>query len=173
MSDEPNQPGGGGGERPASVSLPVLVSSNKVEQLRREFQADPPTRNVPEAPAPAPTAAAATTPPALDPARHIQRKLLEGKVIEALRQVYDPELPVNIYDLGLIYEIAVADDNSVKVKMTLTAPACPVAGTLPAEVERRVENVPEVKSAEVELVWDPPWSRDRMSEAAQLELGLF
>ena len=74
---------------------------------------------------------------------------------------------------GLIYEIDVRDDHSVKVRMTLTAPACPVAGSLPGEVERKIEAIPEVKSAEVELVWDPPWSRDRMSEAAQLELGLF
>lgn len=100
-------------------------------------------------------------------------KLLEGKVIAAIREVYDPEIPVNIYDLGLIYEVKVKPDQSVYVKMTLTAPACPVAGTLPGEVERHIESVPEVSSAEVELVWDPPWSRDMMSEEALLQLGMM
>lgn len=108
-----------------------------------------------------------------DPTRFVEQKLLEGKVIEALRQVYDPEIPVNIYELGLIYDIAVSPDNSVHVKMTLTAPACPVAGSLPGEVEQRIAAIPEVKSATVELVWDPPWSRDRMSEAALLQLGMM
>ncbi len=103
----------------------------------------------------------------------IERKLLEGKVIAALQLVYDPEIPVNIYELGLIYSIDVRGDRTVKVTMTLTAPACPVAGTLPGEVEQRIESIDEVKSAEVELVWDPPWSRDRMSEAAMLQLGMF
>jgi FeS assembly SUF system protein len=102
----------------------------------------------------------------------IQQKLVEGKVIEAIRMVYDPEIPINIYDLGLIYEINVDTENRVVVKMTLTAPGCPVAGSLPAEVEQRIEAVPEVKSAEVILVWDPPWDKSRMSESAMLELGL-
>jgi len=97
----------------------------------------------------------------------------EDGIIAAIAEVYDPEIPVNIYELGLIYAIEIGDDNSVKVEMTLTAPACPVAGTLPGEVEKRVENVSEGKSAEVELVWEPPWDRSMMSEAAQLELGLF
>jgi FeS assembly SUF system protein len=108
-----------------------------------------------------------------DPTRFVHKKLIEGKVIEALKQVYDPEIPVNIYELGLIYEIDVRDDDTVHVKMTLTAPACPVAGSLPGQVEQQVESVPEVKSATVELVWDPPWSRDRMSEAALLQLGMY
>jgi FeS assembly SUF system protein len=162
----------------AVVHLPVLVHSGKADELKRLVQSDREGQAAAAAAA-GPAGAINSSPPADAPAssdspsRSIQRKLLEGKVIEAIRQVYDPEIPVNLYDLGLIYEIAVADDNSVKVKMTLTAPACPVAGSLPAEVERRIENVPEVKNAEVELVWDPPWTRDRMSEAAQLELGLF
>jgi FeS assembly SUF system protein len=108
-----------------------------------------------------------------DPTRFVEQKLLEGKVIEALREVYDPEIPLNIYELGLIYDVKVNPDNSVHIKMTLTAPACPVAGSLPGEVERKVETIPEVKSADVELVWDPPWSRDRMSEAALLQLGML
>ena len=101
----------------------------------------------------------------------LRRKLLEGKIIAAISQVYDPEIPVNVYELGLIYDIAIADDNSVKVKMTLTAPGCPVAGSLPNEVGTRVESVPEVKECEVELVWEPQWTKDRMSEAALLTLG--
>jgi FeS assembly SUF system protein len=108
-----------------------------------------------------------------DPTRFVELKLIEGKVIEALREVYDPEIPLNIYELGLIYEVKVEPDHSVQIKMTLTAPACPVAGSLPGEVERKVESIPEVKSANVELVWDPPWSRDRMSEAALLQLGML
>jgi len=107
------------------------------------------------------------------PANFIEQKLLEGKVIEALREIYDPEIPVNIYELGLIYDIQVDPENNVHIKMTLTAPACPVAGSLPGDVERRVEAIPEVKNADVELVWEPPWSRERMSEAAMLQLGMF
>ena len=117
-----------------------------------------------------------STDPALamsDPTRFVHQKLIEGKVIEALKQVYDPEIPVNIYELGLIYEINVKEDDTVHIKMTLTAHACPVAGSLPGQVEQQVESVPEVKSATVELVWDPPWSRERMSEAALLQLGMY
>lgn len=103
----------------------------------------------------------------------IADKLLEGKVITAIRQVYDPEIPVNIYDLGLIYQVKINPDKSVYVRMTLTAPTCPVAGSLPGEVEQRIEAIPEVTSAEVELVWEPAWSRDMMSEDALLELGMM
>lgn len=103
----------------------------------------------------------------------MSRKLIEGKVIEALHEIYDPEIPVNIYELGLIYEIQVDPDRKVHIKMTLTAPACPVAGSLPGEVEKKVEAIAEVASADVELVWEPPWSRDRMSETALLELGMM
>jgi FeS assembly SUF system protein len=101
------------------------------------------------------------------------RKLIEGKVIAALQTVYDPEIPVNIYELGLIYGIEVDDTNYVKVRMTLTSPACPVAGSLPGEVEKKVAAIPEVRDAEVELTWEPPWSKDRMSEAAMLQLGMY
>jgi FeS assembly SUF system protein len=106
-----------------------------------------------------------------DPTSFVAQKLIEGKVIEALKEIFDPEIPVNIYELGLIYVINVEPDNSVLVKMTLTAPACPVAGSLPGDVERRVNAIPEVKEAKVELVWDPPWTREMMSEAAMLTLG--
>jgi FeS assembly SUF system protein len=109
----------------------------------------------------------------IDPAKVVELKLLEGKIIEVLQQIYDPEIPLNIYELGLIYDIHIEPDHAVKVKMTLTAPACPVAGSLPGQVEQKIEEIPEVKSADVELVWDPPWSRDRMSEAALLQLGML
>jgi FeS assembly SUF system protein len=98
---------------------------------------------------------------------------LERGVIEALRTVYDPEIPVNIYDLGLIYELDITPEGAVSVKMTLTAPGCPVAQTFPAEVEARVRAVPGVTDAVVELVWEPPWSQDRMSDAARLQLGML
>ena len=116
-------------------------------------------------------AAGGPSPAPLTPSE-LDKKLLAGKVIEALREIYDPEIPVNIYELGLIYDVAVQNDKTVKIKMTLTAPACPVAGSLPGEVEKKVEAIPEVKSADVELVWEPPWSRDLMSEAALLTLGM-
>jgi FeS assembly SUF system protein len=98
---------------------------------------------------------------------------LQQKVIEILRTVYDPEIPVNIYDLGMIYGIDVKEDNFVHVTMTLTSPACPVAGILPGQVEEKVKSVPGVSGGKVELVWEPPWSPDKMSEAARLELGMM
>lgn len=98
---------------------------------------------------------------------------LEDQIVEAIRTVYDPEIPVNIYEMGLIYDIEVGDAGKVDIKMTLTSPACPVAGTLPGEVEARVEGVPGVEKAEVEIVWDPVWNPSMMSEAAKLELGMF
>jgi FeS assembly SUF system protein len=98
---------------------------------------------------------------------------LEERIVSAIRTVYDPELPVNVYDLGLIYSIEQENAGSVCIKMTLTAPACPVAGTLPGMVEQAVARLDEVDAVCVELVWDPPWTRDCMSDAARLELGLL
>jgi FeS assembly SUF system protein len=98
---------------------------------------------------------------------------LKDRIIEALRSCYDPEIPVNIYDLGLIYELNVDDAGAVSIRMTLTAPNCPVAGSLPAQVERTVRAVAGVTGVEVELVWDPPWDRGRLSQAALIQLGLF
>ncbi len=98
---------------------------------------------------------------------------LEERIIAAMKTCYDPELPVNIYELGLIYDLKVDATGAVAVRMTLTSPGCPVAGSLVKEVQSKVESVPGVKSAHVELVWDPPWDKSRMSEAAQLQLGLF
>jgi FeS assembly SUF system protein len=106
------------------------------------------------------------------PLNAIEKSLLEAEIVEAIRTVYDPEIPVNVYDLGLIYGIDVKDDRSVHVMMTLTSPACPVAGTLPGEVETMVRSTPGVGEVAVELTWDPPFTIERMSEDVRLMLGL-
>ena len=98
---------------------------------------------------------------------------LEDAIVDALRTVFDPEIPVNIYELGLVYNIACGEAGHVDVTMTLTSPACPVAGTLPGEVQAKVETVDGVESAEVEVVWDPVWNPSMMTEAARLELGML
>lgn len=98
---------------------------------------------------------------------------LEQRVIAAMRQVYDPEISVNIYDLGLIYDIQINQQQEVAIKMTLTAPGCPVAGILPGQVADAVRAVDGIQDAQVELVWDPPWDQDRISDEARLTLGLF
>jgi FeS assembly SUF system protein len=97
---------------------------------------------------------------------------LRSRTIAALRQIRDPEIPLNIYDLGLIYNLDVTPEGAVNVRMTLTSPNCPVAEALPGHVEEALGGLDGVRDVDVELVWDPPWSRDRMSEAARLELGL-
>jgi FeS assembly SUF system protein len=98
---------------------------------------------------------------------------LESKVIETLQMIYDPEIPVNIYDLGLVYDVNVKPEGRVEICMTLTSPACPVAGSLPGEVESKVKQIEGVKEVIVDIVWDPPWNPDMMSEAAKLELGFW
>ena len=98
---------------------------------------------------------------------------LEERVKDVLKTCYDPEIPVNIYELGLIYEVKVNEGNDVYVKMTLTSPACPVAESLPVEVEKKNKNIPDVNSAKVEITFDPPWNKDMMSEEAKLELGMW
>ncbi|MFT7233342.1 MAG: FeS assembly SUF system protein [Cyclobacteriaceae bacterium] len=98
---------------------------------------------------------------------------LETKVIDVLKTCYDPEIPTNIYDLGLIYEINIDDEANVHTIMTLTSPSCPVAETLPPEVEEKIRNIPGLSSSKVEITWDPQWSMDMMSEAAKLELNMF
>ena len=98
---------------------------------------------------------------------------LEEQIVDALKTVFDPEIPVNIYELGLIYDLAIEDAGQVKIKMTLTSPGCPVAGSLPGEVQTKVEGVPGVANADVELVWDPAWNPSMMTEAARLQLGMF
>jgi FeS assembly SUF system protein len=98
---------------------------------------------------------------------------LESRIIAVLQTVYDPEIPVDIYELGLLYGIDVGTDGKVTISMTLTSPACPVAGSMPAEIEEKVAAMEGVETAIVNLVWDPPWTPDMMSEAARLELGFF
>ena len=98
---------------------------------------------------------------------------LYESVVEALKEIYDPEIPVNIYDLGLIYGVDVTSDGEAKVTMTLTTPHCPVAESMPGEVELRASSVPGVRDAEVNLVWDPPWGPNLMSDEARLELGML
>ena len=98
---------------------------------------------------------------------------LAQRVVEVMRTVYDPEIPVDIYEMGMVYGIETTPEGDVNVTMTLTSPACPVAGTLPYEVEQRVQSVPGVRTAKVNLVWEPPWDPSKMSEAAKLQLGLM
>ena len=142
---------------PPRKSLGVINPNDKVEQLRQAFAAD---------------GAKPQAMPA-EPSELAEPTGLEAEVIDAIRTVFDPEIPVNIYDLGLIYAIEIDSENRVTVRMTLTAPGCPVAGDIVAEVERKVEAVDAVKSATIDLVFDPPWTKDRMTEAALLELGMF
>jgi FeS assembly SUF system protein len=141
---------------PDRQGLPVLPNSGKLEHVQNPQPQAPPLMQH-------------KSPADLPPAQ----RALEATIIEVLRSVYDPEIPVNIYELGLIYQIDIDPQNHVKVKMTLTAPGCPVAGSLPVEVERKIEAIPQVAGAEVELVWDPPWDKSRMSEAAVMDLGLI
>ena len=107
------------------------------------------------------------------PTQEVDAEALEARIVEALKEIYDPEIPVNIYDLGLIYDIQVYPDRTVFVKMTLTAPGCPVAGILPQQVENKVKVVPGVADARVELTFDPPYTQDMMSEEAKLTLGFL
>ncbi len=104
------------------------------------------------------------------PSREI---VVKDTVIEVLKTIFDPEIPVNIYDIGLIYEIEVSDAGDAHILMTLTSPMCPVAESLPPEVEIKVGAIEGIRSADVEVTWDPPWTPELMSEAAQLELGMF
>jgi FeS assembly SUF system protein len=129
----------------------------------------------PESPAAAPGPPPAEQPPAPPgaDAPPVPVEELREKIIEALSTCYDPEIPVNIYELGLVYDIDISPERAVHVRMTLTSPGCPVAGSLPPEVEAKVRAVPGVSAARVEVVWDPPWTMERMSEAARVQLGFF
>ena len=116
------------------------------------------------------TGSAPTSAPVLN---GLERIALQDKIIEALRTCYDPEIPVNIYELGLIYEVKVEPSGEVNIRMTLTAPNCPAASYLPLEVEGKVRALPQVTGAKVDVVWEPPWDPSKMSEAARLQLGMF
>ena len=120
----------------------------------------------------APSAPITPKPPAEPPLAAEQIAELKEKIVQLLHTCYDPEIPVNIYELGLIYDIAIAPTGGVQIKMTLTSPACPVAGTLPPDVQRKVAGLPQVSTVQVDVVWDPPWDKSRMSEAAKLHLGI-
>lgn len=100
-------------------------------------------------------------------------KSLRDRIIDVLKTCYDPEIPVDIWELGLIYEINIADGNDVELVMTLTSPACPVAETLPPDVEQKIREIPDVNSAKVRITFDPPWEKEMMSEEARLELGMW
>ncbi len=108
-----------------------------------------------------------------DTKKKISKWELEEKIISVLKTVHDPEISTNIFELGLIYEIAIDDEAEVKIKMTLTSPACPVAGTLPPEVEMLILQIEEVKDVKVEVVWTPAWDREMMSDVAKIELGMY
>ncbi len=101
-----------------------------------------------------------------------QNDILKNKIVEILRTVYDPEIPVDIYELGLVYAVDIDQDANVKIEMTLTSPGCPVAGSLPLEVEQKTRGVEGVNDVKVEIVWDPPWTPERMSQAAKLQLNM-
>jgi FeS assembly SUF system protein len=103
----------------------------------------------------------------------IDTQELGDKIVKVIKTIYDPEIPVDIYELGLIYDVLVNEENEVKILMTLTSPNCPVAETLPVEVEEKVKSLNMVKDAEVEITFDPPWTKDLMSEEAKLELGML
>ena len=100
-------------------------------------------------------------------------QILGEEVVKALCQIYDPEIPVNIYELGLIYDVQISEEYDVKILMTFTAPNCPVAESLPIEVRERVEKIKKIKKATVDITWDPPWNKSMMSEEAKLELGFL
>ncbi|HEX2931160.1 MAG TPA: SUF system Fe-S cluster assembly protein [Candidatus Binatia bacterium] len=102
----------------------------------------------------------------------INETIIEAEVIEALRSCYDPEIPVNIYEMGLIYDLKVSPEGVVTIRMTLTSPHCPAAQSMPAEIEGKVRAVPGVTDVAIDLVWDPPWDMSKMSEAARLQLGM-
>lgn len=124
-----------------------------------------------DTPPPAPPAAP-PGPPLEHPLTDEQIRSLKDRLVQELCTVFDPEIPVNIYELGLIYDLTIAPTGEVGVRMTLTTPMCPAAGSLPGEVERKVRSVKPVTAVKVDLVWDPPWDKDRMSEAAKLQLGI-
>jgi FeS assembly SUF system protein len=136
-------------------------------------------RIIPLADAPAPKAGASPDDPVQPPqdppftADPLNTLKFQPQLVEAVSKVFDPEIPVNIYELGLVYDLDVDSASNVHVRMTLTAPACPAAQTIPVDVERRVREVPGVNDVKVSVVWDPPWTREKMSDVAKLALGMY
>jgi FeS assembly SUF system protein len=131
-----------------------------------------PLADAPAAPPPADSPAAAPTAAAFvrDPLSSLK---FQPQIVEAISKVFDPEIPVNVYELGLVYDMDVDSAQNAYIRMTLTAPGCPSAQQIPLDVERRVREVAGLNDVRVEVVWDPPWSKDRMSDAAKLTLGMF
>ena len=164
-TDEPAEPSTEqtAAERPAADATTAADGSSAATGAGWDID----TAALTEPPAPRPDA------PAVGPADPDRMAELQGQIIEVIKTVYDPEIPVDIYELGLIYDIIVDADRKVLVNMTLTSPACPSAQQLPSEVRYKVKAIPDVSEAVVEVVWDPPWDKDRMSEAAKLQLGFF
>jgi len=128
--------------------------------------------NEPVVAAPEPARPPTEEKPSAEPLTSEQIAGLRERIVAALQTCFDPEIPVNIYELGLIYDIAISPTGAVVVRMTLTSPACPVAGSLPPDVQRKIAALPQVTAAQVDVVWDPPWEKGRMSEAAKLQLGI-
>ena len=159
----------------AHVPLTVLPHSGKVDKLRQEALSERAAPKPPAPPGDGPRHAPHQNRISASPAalKSPETLALEHQIIDALKTVYDPEIPVDIYELGLIYDIDIDPEQNVHVRMTLTAPGCPVAGTMPVQVGERVEAIDGVKSATIELVWDPPWQKEMMSEAARLQLGFL
>lgn len=147
------------------------MESNRVQLDKSRLAPQSPSEPAAEAPAACNQPAANATP--ATPLTPQQVQDLEEKIVATLKTCFDPEIPINIYELGLIYGVEVEESGKVAVRMTLTSPACPVAGTLPPEVEAKIKALPGVTSAKVDVVWDPPWEKEMMSEAARLELGIF
>jgi FeS assembly SUF system protein len=163
------EPAAPAGQAPAS-GLPAASGSTFVPPAAWDTSADV-GLNTGALTAPLPTTGSAQ--PAVGPPDPALTAELQGPIIEVIKTVYDPEIPVDIYELGLIYDIVVDADRKALVRMTLTSPACPSAQQIPSEVRYKVKAVEGVSDAAVEIVWEPPWDKDRMSEAAKLQLGFF
>ena len=121
----------------------------------------------------APSAAGATAGAVFRRRDPVKTLTMQPQIVKVLSTIFDPEIPVNIFELGLVYEIAVDSENVVAIRMTLTAPGCPAAQSLPVEVVNKLKQLPGITDAHVEIIWDPPWNKDRMSDAAKLQLGMF
>jgi FeS assembly SUF system protein len=164
------------GEKPAAVASPPVESAATApaEQSTGDSPFTPPDVWALDTGAlTAPSTAPSANMPEVGPTDPAITAELQGPIIDVIKTVYDPEIPVDIYELGLIYDIAADAERRVKVTMTLTSPACPSAQQLPSEVRYKVKAVPGVTDAAVEIVWEPPWDKERMSEAAKLSLGFF
>ena len=167
-STDPQDDGGGARSpesgNPSKESVPPLEDPASLKVPETDAAGPPDTGGPLETPAPDPRPS---------PREEIATGLLREQIIGQLRTVYDPEIPVNIYELGLVYKVHVDEERNVLIEMTLTSPACPSAEEIPVDVKRKAEAVEGVKSVEVRIVWDPPWSQEFMSEAAKVQLGFF